>query len=48
MNSQMVLSLEGLLADLADVLPLVAVRQFVLRDGARVAEDLKKKRKKQK
>ncbi len=38
----MVLSLEGLLADLTDVLPLVAVRQFVLRDGARVAEDLKK------
>lgn len=36
----MVLALEGLAADLADVLPLLAVRQVVLAKGAGAAEHL--------
>lgn len=36
----MVLSLEGLAADLAHVLPLLAVRQVVLAQGAGAAEHL--------
>lgn len=36
----MVLALEGLAADLADVLPLLAVRQVVLAQGAGAAENL--------
>lgn len=37
---QMILTLKGLLADMADVLPLIAMRQLMLGDGAGVAEHL--------
>lgn len=37
---QVVLALEGLAADLADVFPLLAVRQVVLAEGAGAAEHL--------
>lgn len=40
----MVLTLKGLLADMADVLPLIAMRQLMLGNGAGIAENLEGKK----